>query len=72
MHFDHYMNGGSMWGGMWIFWILIIVGIGVVFYFINSNKNTQDETPLKILKKRYAQGEITKEEFEKMREDIEN
>ena len=30
------------------------------------------ETPMEILKKRYAKGKITKEEFEKMKKDLES
>nr|WP_290667079.1 SHOCT domain-containing protein [Ardenticatena sp.] len=33
--------------------------------------HAQAETPLDILKKRYARGEITREEFERMRQDLE-
>ncbi|HEX04382.1 MAG TPA: SHOCT domain-containing protein [Bacteroidetes bacterium] len=36
-----------------------------------SPDRTETDTALEILKKRYAKGEITKEEFEKMRNDIE-
>jgi len=30
------------------------------------------ETPMEILKKRYAKGEITKEQFDKMKKDLES
>jgi len=30
------------------------------------------ETPIEIIKKRYAKGEITSEEFEKIKRDIQN
>ncbi|MCF7806015.1 MAG: SHOCT domain-containing protein [Candidatus Marinimicrobia bacterium] len=75
--------GGSMGFGMgfgWIIWLLIIgVAIWAVVRLTNQNsqiqgrghstENSQD-TPLDILKKRYARGEITKEEYEEMRKDL--
>lgn len=71
------------WSGMWfggIFW-LIIIGL-VIWLIINSSKRShynynyppqfqnQQETPLDILKKRYAKGEITKDEFDQMKKDL--
>ncbi len=73
--FHDWMWGGGMWFG-WIFW-LVIIGI-IVWLLINqSNKNRNQnqinphlESPLDILKKRYAKGEITKEQFDQMKKDL--
>lgn len=55
---------------------LIILG-SIVYFIIKSTKSKRDDTTFKdtaldILKKRYAKGEITKEEFDKMRKDMES
>ena len=60
-----------------IFWIVMI---GLCLYFIfgrNRSNRTwvtgrgiEGETALDILKKRYARGEINKDEFEQMKRDI--
>jgi putative membrane protein len=58
----------------WIFWLIIIVVIvWVVFQFKGDNRGhyyKSSESPLDILKKRYANGEILKDEFEKMKKDL--
>ena len=49
------------------------IGIGIIFYsVINMRKNKEKiiDDPLTILKKRYANGEITKEEFDKVKQDL--
>lgn len=60
-------------------WLILIVFAGVVLYFLlerrksdNSEIASTTETPLEILKKRYARGEITKEEFDRMKDEIES
>jgi len=73
----HMMDWGHMnygYGGV-IMLIILLILVGVVIYFIVSKQKTvkrEDEgTPLEILKKRYAKGEISKQEFEKMKKDLE-
>ncbi len=62
------------WLLMLLFWILIIAGIiFAVRWFFDQGKlkgSSVEESPLDILKKRYASGEIDKEEFETMRREL--
>ena len=68
------------WGGLWfalIFKLLIIVlVIWLIVHSLNRNQSNRNmplspESALDILKKRYAKGEISKEQFEQMRKDLE-
>lgn len=74
---QHMMGfGGAIW--MILFWIVILGGgiwlLATIFprthSASNSNAQTNDD-PLVILKQRYARGELTKEEFETIRHDLE-
>jgi len=57
-------------------WILFLIVLGVAIYFIVQNIKLKNgtgqtaESPLDILKKRYAKGEITKEEFDRMKNEL--
>ena len=57
-------------------WILLLVVVGIVIYFLMQNahsgqtEDTSHDTPLEILQKRYARGEITKNEFEDMKKSL--
>ncbi|MFI5294308.1 MAG: SHOCT domain-containing protein [Thermodesulfovibrionales bacterium] len=79
MHWGDYGWGmGNGWGMgfgwllMIIFWLLIIFGVVYLIKLIagGGKKEQLEEAPLDILKKRYAKGEISREEFEKIREDL--
>jgi putative membrane protein len=71
-----------MMSGMWLlmlaFWILVIVGIIVVIHRIaiapreTPSLHSKREPPLEILRKRYAAGEIDREQFERMKKDLES
>ncbi|GAB6061879.1 SHOCT domain-containing protein [Deferrisoma palaeochoriense] len=72
----HGPMGGAMPGFGWLVMILFwgIVGVGVVLavrWFLAQQPRRRDETPLEILKRRYAAGEISREEYERMRRDLE-
>jgi putative membrane protein len=57
------------YGGLFMWLILIIVAGALVYYLFMRSKNSggskapSKESPAEILKRRYAAGEITKEEF---------
>jgi len=58
------------------FWALVILGIVYVVKVLMGRGNEgaapqERESALEILKKRYARGEINKEEFEEKRKDLE-
>jgi putative membrane protein len=60
---------------MILFWVAVLVAIVlVVRYVMNKPQGGQGqgqaETPLDILKKRYAKGEITKEQYDAMKDDM--
>ncbi|MBI5025982.1 MAG: SHOCT domain-containing protein [Nitrospirae bacterium] len=55
-----------------IFSVLVILGIVHLVILVSGRKKkgTYGESPLHIIKRRYAKGEITKEEFENMKRDL--
>ena len=80
-HYGHMGGWGHMmdygYGGI-LMWIIFLIVIGVAVYLIvqaTKSKGLESpfrETPMEILKKRYAKSEITKEEFEKIKKDLES
>ena len=70
---------GNLWG---IFWALVLVAIGVSIVthrtkwgqrwdFLSwSQQHHRQKEAVEALKRRYARGEITKEEFERMKQDL--
>ena len=61
------MDGGGMFFGggvMWVFWLLVIVVVVAVVKALMADKSQRDDSPLSILEKRYARGEIDREEYQ--------
>lgn len=68
--------GGILFLLMLIFWVLVIVGLILLIRLLlqktsTKMKNIDSSTnALAILNERYAKGEIEKEEFEEMKQDL--
>lgn len=54
----------------WLVWIVVLVWIFVLPYRI-PGEETKKDSPLDILRKRFASGEITKEEYQEKKEILE-
>jgi putative membrane protein len=69
---DHWMFGGFMW----IFWGFLFAGLVLLIWWIirqNQSRDSQGkDDAMDILRKRYAKGEIEKEEFEQKKRDIQS
>lgn len=62
------------WGFMMFFWLIILAVLVYGIFSFSRNRGGGAQTggkALDILKERYARGEISREEFERMKKDIE-
>ena len=62
-----YHDGWVFWGMhlfWWLFWIVLILGFFSLIAPVPRRKARARETPLEILQRRYAAGEISSEEYE--------
>lgn len=71
---------GWMWGlgmgfaglVMLAFWAVVIIGVILLVRSVaGAQGGPSHETPLDLLKRRYAAGQITREQYEQMRKDLE-
>jgi putative membrane protein len=69
------MTDGSYFWGMhlvwWFIWIVLIFWIFAIPYDIPGQRKRK-ESPLDILQKRFASGQIEKEEYKEKKEILEN
>lgn len=62
--------------GLWmlLFWVLVVAATVALLWFLvkkTDTSRTGGDTALEHLKKRYARGEIDREQYRQMRQDLE-
>lgn len=62
----HFYGMHLIWWAIWAVFILLVFTSTIK----SSSKKLKEETPLDILNKRYASGEITQEEFEEKKKTL--
>jgi len=64
----HFFGMHLIW---WVLWFIFLVWIFAIPYDIPGQRNKKD-SPLDILRKRFASGQITKEEYSESKKILEN
>jgi len=65
------MGWYMLFGGLW----MLIFWVGIVWLVVwgaarGDRGRSHDEAPMEIARRRYAKGEITKEQFDQLRHDL--
>lgn len=64
--------GWGMGGfGMLLYWVLLALFFALLVKYASGSGTEKDKSALDIIKKRYARGEMNREEFEQKKRDLE-
>ena len=71
-NYPAYYNYGysSFWNGLWLIFLIGAISFVIWIIYKQKRKEKEPETPINILQRRYAKGEISKKEFEDMKKEI--
>jgi len=67
--------GGGMWIGLILLVLLVGGGIAAAVWFLGQSSKQEprrESDALEILSQRYARGEISREEFQRMRKELQS
>lgn len=71
MHWGYGAGMGWMMGWWWLFWIVVIAAVvWALAKGMGGRAASQEESPEGILKRRYARGEINRDEYDQRLTDL--
>jgi len=69
-NYPSYYGYNSFWNILWIVFLIGAVALIVWLIYKFTKKHEESETPISILQKRYAKGEISKKQFDEMKKEL--
>ena len=69
-NYPAYYGYNNFWNILWLIFLIGVIVLIIWFIYKFIKKGKKSETPINILKRRYASGEITKKEFEEMKKKL--
>jgi len=69
-NYPAYYGYNNFWNILWLIFLIGVIVLIIWFIYKFTKKGKKSETPINILKRRYASGEITKKEFEEMKKEL--
>ena len=69
-NYQAYYGYNNFWNILWLIFLIGVIVLIIWFIYKFIKKGKKSETPINILKRRYASGEITKKEFEEMKKEL--
>ena len=69
-NYPAYYRYNSFWNILWLIFLIGIIVLIIWLIYKFTKKGEESETPISILQKRYAKGEISKKQFEEMKKEL--
>ncbi len=69
-NYPAYYSYNSFWNVLWLIFLIGVIVLIIWFIYKFTSKGKKSETPIDILQKRYAKGEINKKQFEEMKKEL--
>ena len=69
-NYPTYYGYNSFWNALWLGFFMGVIALIIWLVYKFTRKGKESETPINILQKRYAKGEINKKQFEEMKKEL--
>jgi len=69
-NYPTYYGYNSFWNILWLIFLIGVIVLIIWLIYKFTKKGKESETPINILQKRYAKGEINKKQFDEMKKEL--
>ena len=69
-NYPAYYGYNNFWNILWMVFLIGAIALIIWLIYKFTKKREESETPISILQKRYAKGEISKKQFEEMKKEL--